>query len=341
MVSDRGAVSAERSRPNLGRVAGGGGGLPSGGRAGEARPASQPVLHQHAPERRRPTLPEAGGLPPNPDPEAGAEGRPKRARCRSPSDYNPRDRTQTSSTAVPVDVVTSGKTWSSVTAIDHGAGRGRQESWVSVFFQSRATGSHGRLESRVTDIAVAGNVGGTGYKILPFDGRGDYLLWKKQVKCKLRSMGLANVLRDKPMHITDIDWRNSQEQIVYIVMDYLDPSVMKQVEEYSEVTRLFDALQKCFHQKEISHVMNTYIRLLNFRMRPGLRIQDHIHAYGDLLVDLQTMGDELSDIKKAMHLLHSLPPSYQILSKILLHRDNKAVTYNEVVSALLADEVKQ
>ncbi|BBN12020.1 hypothetical protein MPTK1_5g16830 [Marchantia polymorpha subsp. ruderalis] len=188
-VALEGAVSAERSRPNLGRVAGGGGGLPSGGRAGEARPASQPVLHQHAPERRRPTLPEAGGLPPNPDPEAGAEGRPKRyslmqaperrlptrpdavglsptlrqsihegARCRSPSDYNPRDRTQTSSTAVPVDVVTSGKTWSSVTAIDHGAGRGRQESWVSVFFQSRATGSHGRLESRVTDIAVAGNV---------------------------------------------------------------------------------------------------------------------------------------------------------------------------------------
>ncbi|OAE20112.1 hypothetical protein AXG93_3818s1100 [Marchantia polymorpha subsp. ruderalis] len=42
------------------------------------------------------------------------------------------------------------------------------------------------------------------------------------------------------------------------------------------------------------------------------------------------MGEELSDIKKAMHLLHSLPPSYQTLSKILLHRDNKAVTYNEV-----------
>ncbi|OAE24056.1 hypothetical protein AXG93_2402s1150 [Marchantia polymorpha subsp. ruderalis] len=103
-------------------------------------------------------------------------------------------------------------------------------------------------------------LGGTGYNVLPLDGRGDYLLWEKQVKGKLRSMGLANVLRDKPMHIIDIDWRDT----VYIVMGYLDPSVMKQVEEYPET-----------------------------------------------------------------------------LSKILLHRENKAITYNEVVSALLADEVEQ
>lgn len=32
-------------------------------------------------------------------------------------------------------------------------------------------------------------------------------------------------------------------------MGYLDPSVMKQVEEYSEVTQLFDALKRRFHQK--------------------------------------------------------------------------------------------
>lgn len=59
------------------------------------------------------------------------------------------------------------------------------------------------------------------------------------------------------------------------------------------------------------------------------------------MVDLQSMKEELFDIKKAMHLLHSLPTSYQTLSKILLHRDNNAVTYNEVVSALLVDEVEQ
>ncbi|OAE20363.1 hypothetical protein AXG93_209s1320 [Marchantia polymorpha subsp. ruderalis] len=184
-------------------------------------------------------------------------------------------------------------------------------------------------------------LGGTRNNILLLDGRGDYLLLKKQMKSKLRSMGLANVLQDKSLHIIDIDGRDSQEQAVYIVMGYLDLLVMKQVEEYSQVTQLFDALQRWFHQKKISHVMNTYMRLLHFSMRPVSRIQYHIHAYGDLSVDLQSMGEELSNIKKAMNLFYSLPPSYQRLSKILLHRDNKAVTYNEVVSAILVDEVEQ
>lgn len=76
-------------------------------------------------------------------------------------------------------------------------------------------------------------------------------------------------------------------------------------------------------------------------MKPGTRIQDHIHAYGNLLVDLRSMGEELTDTKKAMHLLHSLPSTYQTLSKILLHRQNSAVTYNKVVSALLTDAVEQ
>lgn len=75
---------------------------------------------------------------------------------------------------------------------------------------------------RRTEMASK-QLGITGYNILTLDGRGDYLLWEKQMKSKLRSMSLANVLREKPLHITDIDWRDSQEQTVYIVMDYLDP----------------------------------------------------------------------------------------------------------------------
>lgn len=61
-------------------------------------------------------------------------------------------------------------------------------------------------------------------------------------------MCLINVLREKSMYISDINWKDSQKQAVYIVMGHLEPSVLKQVEEYSEVTQLFDALQRRFHQ---------------------------------------------------------------------------------------------
>lgn len=72
-----------------------------------------------------------------------------------------------------------------------------------------------------------------------------------------------------------------------------------------------------------------------------MRIHDHIHACRDLLVDLQNMGEKLYNIKKTMHLLHSLPHSYQTLSKIIFHCDNNFITYNKVVSAIMPDEVKQ
>lgn len=69
-------------------------------------------------------------------------------------------------------------------------------------------------------------VGVLEYNILSLDDRGDYLLWENQVKGKLRSMGLANVLRYKPTHISNIDWRNSQEHTIYIVIGHLDRSII-------------------------------------------------------------------------------------------------------------------
>lgn len=57
-----------------------------------------------------------------------------------------------------------------------------------------------RAES--TGRQVGGNFG---YNIIPFDGHGDYLLWEKQVKVKLRSMGLTICLGEKPSSINNIE----------------------------------------------------------------------------------------------------------------------------------------
>src|SRR5450759_3087569 len=81
---------------------------------------------------------------------------------------------------------------------------------------------------------------------------------------------------------------------------------------------------------------------MSFKMKDGsTKIQDHIDAFNDLVVDLMNLGEELSDERKALHLLSSLPSSYQSLSRVLLHRDRKTITYNEVVSALLTDDLQQ
>jgi hypothetical protein len=81
---------------------------------------------------------------------------------------------------------------------------------------------------------------------------------------------------------------------------------------------------------------------MSFKMKDtGVKIQDHVDAFNDLVVDLANLGEDLSDERKALHLLSSLPTSYQSLSRVLLHRDRKTITYNEVVSALLTDDLQQ
>lgn len=59
------------------------------------------------------------------------------------------------------------------------------------------------------------------------------------------------------------------------------------------------------------------------------------------MIYLWRMEKKHFDAKKALHLLISLTSSYQILSKILLHLNMNSITYNEVVSGLFVDEVKQ
>jgi hypothetical protein len=40
------------------------------------------------------------------------------------------------------------------------------------------------------------------------------------------------------------------------------------------------------------------------------KIQDHIDSFNDLAIDLQNLGEDLTNEKKALYLLSSLPVSY-------------------------------
>src|SRR5450759_1681266 len=158
----------------------------------------------------------------------------------------------------------------------------------------------------------------------------------------LKATGFAKLLKPKPESVTVEEWDDKQEMAVNTVMLYLQPQVIRQVGEYASCELLFAALQQKYHQKELSNRLYTSLKLMSFKMKDGsTKIQDHIDAFNDLVIDLQNLGEDLSDERKALHMLSSLPSSYQSLSRVLLHRDRKTITYNEVVSALLTDDLQQ
>lgn len=183
--------------------------------------------------------------------------------------------------------------------------------------------------------------GGMKFDIAKYDGRGDYVLWERQVKSALKASGLGKVLRPKPERGSDEDWMDLQEQAVSTVILYLQPSVLKQVGDHNNCEDLFRELSKQYHHKELSNRLLASYKLMSFKMKDAnTKIQDHIDAFNDLAVDLVNLGEDLSDERKALHLLSSLPPSFQSLTRVLIHGDKKAITYNEVISALLTDDLQ-
>ncbi len=47
-----------------------------------------------------------------------------------------------------------------------------------------------------------------------------------------------------------------------------------------------------------------------FKMKEGDNLHDHIDAFTDRVLDLENLGEEMTEDRKAVDLLLSLPPSF-------------------------------
>ena len=83
---------------------------------------------------------------------------------------------------------------------------------------------------------------GPKFEVGKYDGRSDYLLWERQVKGVFCAMGLGRVLKSKPDNVVEDDWKDAQKQAMSTIMLYLQPHIIKQVEDYAECALLFAAL---------------------------------------------------------------------------------------------------
>src|SRR5450759_2560587 len=86
-------------------------------------------------------------------------------------------------------------------------------------------------EAKSFDMGTV-KTGGHKFEVAKYDGRSDYLLWERQVKVVLKATGLGRLLKPKPSTVTEEDWKDMQEMAVNTVMLYLQPHVIKQVEEH-------------------------------------------------------------------------------------------------------------
>ncbi len=74
--------------------------------------------------------------------------------------------------------------------------------------------------------------------------------------------------------------------VVSTIILYLQPHVIKQVEDYNTCKALFEALQREYHHKELSNSLYTLLKLMSFKIKEGgTKIQDHIDAFKALMIE--------------------------------------------------------
>lgn len=72
------------------------------------------------------------------------------------------------------------------------------------------------------------------------------------------------------------------------------------------VAYLFATLHEKYHKKELPNRLYTILKLNSLSKAEGIKIQDHVDNFNNLVVDLENLGEDLSD-----ELLNSLSDSCQ------------------------------
>ena len=110
-------------------------------------------------------------------------------------------------------------------------------------------------------------------ELTKYNGRTDYPMWERQMKGVLRASGLGRILTPLSNAVNEEDWKEMQEMAIQTVSQYLQPHVMKDIDEHFEsCVELFEALAWKFHRNELSDSL--HILEVNELQDEGQRRQD-------------------------------------------------------------------
>ena len=115
-----------------------------------------------------------------------------------------------------------------------------------------------------------------------------------------------------------------QPSLLYLIGDPEDPS------------EVWQKLESQFQKRTWANTLQLRRKLFPLRPKEGNSVQEHIKAMTEMFDGVSVIGDPISDEDRVVHLLTSLPESYNVLVTAL--EANEAVPRMEVVSERLLHE---
>ena len=177
---------------------------------------------------------------------------------------------------------------------------------------------------------------GSKFDIEKFTGSNDFGLWKVKMKAVLVHNKCAEALKGAQMSasLSDAEKADLNERAVSCITLCLGDKVLREVAKETNVAGMWAKLESLYMTKSVAHKQFLKQKLYFYRMVESKSITEQLAEFNKIIDDLANIDVKLEDEDKALHLLCTLPKSYESFKDTMLYGKETAVTLEEVQSAL-------
>ena len=167
----------------------------------------------------------------------------------------------------------------------------------------------------------------------------NYATWKVQCRMALVKESLWSIVSGTETEPVGqvAKFRSRMDRALATIVLAIEPSLLYLLEDPQDPTVV---LEGHYQKKTLANILALRRRLYSLKLGEGESMQDHIKRITEIFGDLSIVGDEISNEDRVVHLLASLPESYNVLATAL--EWNATVPKMEVlIERLLHEEKKQ
>ncbi|MDV3183834.1 MAG: hypothetical protein Q8847_02655 [Sweet potato little leaf phytoplasma] len=148
------------------------------------------------------------------------------------------------------------------------------------------------------------------FEVERFDDRGDFSLWKKKMRALLVQEKVSKALDDPATHpptMTAAEKEEMLETAYSTIILYLADNVLRQVHEAKLALEVWSKLDALYLTRSLTNKLYLKEKFFGYKMDVSKDLEHNLDEYNRITLDLNNIGEKISDENKAIILLNSLP----------------------------------
>ena len=152
------------------------------------------------------------------------------------------------------------------------------------------------------------------FKIPLFDGKINFMIWQSTSQDLLVQQGLDHVLEDeRSASINETEWIKIQMRDVSMIGLALAPKIKYNMLKETTPKALWEKLKNIYASKSLTNHLCLKMKLYQLKMEMGGDLHDDINKFNQLVSQLLSADDKVSNEEQSLLLLASLPRSFKAL----------------------------